>query len=553
MDPMDDRRELREYLQVLKRRKVLVIVVALIPMAGAFAFSMAQTPTYKATAELLFESGRARYIVDPNSQRIGDPQRLLENEVQFVESDRVADAAEAKIGVRGEVEVAVSQPTGDIMFVTAEADNGPDAAAIANSTAEAYIEERREQGVEDYRHTIEVTQANLDEVQRAQFEAALRIGELNAELGSPTPQSDISTLTAERNSLQANQSTLFDQAIRLQGDLRDLNLGFDLAETDVATLTRPALVPSVPASPKPLRSAAVGLVAGLILGVGVAFVRDYLDDRVKTRDRLEVFLRGRLPVLAAVPGGDDDRDVGVVSIDDPRAPASEAYRTLRTSLSFVSVDDPPQVIQVTSGEPEAGKTTTAANLAVATARAGHTVLLVDADLRRSRLHELLGMASRPGLLDAVRNGSLDGVIQSADGVDRLDLLSSGGLAPDPSALVGSDRFAQLFTAIRQRYDVVVLDSPPVLPVADSIALTRVADAVIVVVDADRTTTRELGKTLEAIDQVDATVAGVVLNRSREQAAYYEPYLAPDGTRRQSRRRSRPLRSTPPPTSRRPSP
>ena len=528
MEQTSEARELREYLSVLGRRKKLIAVVTLACGLLALGASLLQSPTYRATTEVLFESGTARLAVDPSAQRAGDPVRLLQNEVQFLESERVSELAEAKTGLSGSVTVAVAQPSGDIMFVASEAGDAADAAAIANSHAEAYIEERREQGVQDYADTIEVVQANLDEVERAQAESALRIAEISAELAAPTAGTDVSALTAERNSLQADQGSVFDEEIRLSARLRDLELGRDLAETEVATITKPATPPGAPTSPKPVRNTAAGLVAGLVVGIGAAFIRDYLDDAIKTKDRLEMALGRRAPTLALIPSIEPGRGTAattLVTVDDLSSPATEGYRSLRTSLALVQLDAAPRVILVTSAEANEGKTTLAANLAAAIAQTDRRVMTIDGDLRRSRLHELFGLASAPGLTRAVQNGSLNGVVQEFPALPQLHLLAAGTLPPDPTEILAADELDAFVNQIRARYDYIVIDCPPVLPVADALSLSRVCDAIVLVADAQVTSVRSLRRAVEAIEAADAPLIGTVLNRADTVDDYYTSYRA----------------------------
>lgn len=273
-------------------------------------------------------------------------------------------------------------------------------------------------------------------------------------------------------------------------------------------------------------------VVGLLLGLGAAFLVDYLDDKVRSDQDLEK-LTDR-PILAVVPADPPPSNLPV-AVSHPEHAAVEEYRGLRTNLQFLGLDRDLSVIQVTSSLPGEGKTTTAVNLATVLARAGNRVALVDADLRRPRVHQVFGLSVNPGLTDLLLGGSPRDAVQVTEirlG-DRLAVYTSGEIPSNPSEMLGGARMRKVLEKMGEHYDYVIVDSAPVLPVTDSIALSGAVDGVIVVAHAGRVTTGNVEDTLERLDRVGAPILGFVLNHAesdRRDVYSYGGYGAEPGKR-----------------------
>jgi capsular exopolysaccharide synthesis family protein len=283
-----------------------------------------------------------------------------------------------------------------------------------------------------------------------------------------------------------------------------------------------AVAPTAPSSPKPVQDAVLGLVAGLILGLAVVFLRDSLDDAVSSKEMAEQ-LSG-VPVLAAVPMVSSwrkrDRPL-VVTLARPAAPAAEAYRSLRTSLQFARQEQELRTILVTSPAATEGKTATLANLGAVFAQAGQRVLMVSCDMRKPRLGQFFGIDEDAGLTTAILGeDSIENLIQPAPGAEGLWVLPSGPPPPNPAELLNGARVQEIFTRLRAAYDLVLIDSPPVLPVTDAVVLSKDADATLLVVAAYRTMAGDLHRARERLAQVNARLVGVVLNEATRQAAGY---------------------------------
>ncbi len=291
-----------------------------------------------------------------------------------------------------------------------------------------------------------------------------------------------------------------------------------------AQLLDRAAVPTQPVSPRPRLSLAVGLVLGLVVGVALAALLEALDRSIKTAEQGEAAFGA--PLLGLVPRRRAGTDGGRLVVSDATANVeAEPYRALRTAVQFLDPDTAVRTILVTSATPGEGKTTTAANLALAMAAAGQAVAVVDADLRRASLAEVFGLEGSVGLGTVVRREvSLEDALQEwADGVEVLP--AGRPLPPNPSEILGSSVVGKLLERLCGLVDVVVVDSPPVLPVTDAVALAAHVDAVVLVARHGRTLRAAAAETRRRLDAVGAPVAGFVLNAvpARDAGGYYAEY------------------------------
>jgi capsular exopolysaccharide synthesis family protein len=275
------------------------------------------------------------------------------------------------------------------------------------------------------------------------------------------------------------------------------------------TVVRPAELPTTPVAPRPVLNVAFGLVVGLAVGIGLVVLRETLDTSVKTTEDLqELTGNSALGVIGFDPQAEK---APLVSQVDAQSVRLEAFRTLRTNLRFVDVDSPPKVVVVTSSVASEGKSTTACNLALTLASAGTEVILVEGDLRRPRVADYMGLEGAVGLTDVlIGRAVLDEVLQPW-GSPPLAVLTSGALPPNPSEMLGSTQMAELIASLRKRAEMVLIDTPPLLPVTDAAVLARECDGALLVIRQGRTTREQLTRSLEALRSVGARLLGTVLN------------------------------------------
>ncbi|KAA3654341.1 MAG: hypothetical protein DWQ04_34550 [Chloroflexi bacterium] len=290
-----------------------------------------------------------------------------------------------------------------------------------------------------------------------------------------------------------------------------------------------AIPSTIPVQPRPLMNIALGAALGLILTGSIAFVIEYLDDTLKTPADISNLLK--LPVIGFVADVSDlDKAKHRPYVArNPRSPVSEAFRNLRTNLEFAGVDSPLRTILVTSPGPGDGKTTVAVNLATAIAQGNKHVALIDCDLRRPRIHRELSVSNRAGLSDLFRGqANLSDVFRSAR-VNKLVVVPSGNLPPNPLELLGSEKMTQILNQVLETVDMAVIDSPP-FPVSDALVLASKVSGVVLVIQPGRTHAEAALAMLEQLKRADARVLGVVLNRIPQQRSdlyggYYLPHFA----------------------------
>jgi capsular exopolysaccharide synthesis family protein len=377
--------------------------------------------------------------------------------------------------------------------------------------------------------------ANLYATAFVQYRQA--VAERNLATAEAQLRSQISSLGQQLRSFRGDTtspaaSALLNQQAVLKEQLAQMQVSGAVDSGDVVLVT-PAQTPASPSSPKPAQDALLGLAAGLALGLGAAFLRDSLDDKLASKEAAEH--AGGAPVLAMTPVVTSWRRQQplVVVVTEPTSPAAESYRSLRTSLQFVRQEGQLRSIVMTSPGVGEGKTATLANLGVVFAQAGEQVVLVSCDLRRPRIGEFFALDEQEGLTSVLLGQqTLEEAVQPVPGFDRLSLLPAGPVPPNPAELLNSARARDVFARLRERFDLVLIDSPPVLPVTDAAILSRHADATLMLAAAGQTRRGDLHRAVEKLEQVGATIPGIVLNKVTRQTGRtygysysYEPYRA----------------------------
>jgi receptor protein-tyrosine kinase len=297
------------------------------------------------------------------------------------------------------------------------------------------------------------------------------------------------------------------------------------------SLVEPALTPTQPIRPRTRLNVALGLLLGLLLGVGVVFLQEFLDRSLKTPEELEV--AAGAPVVGTIPPFKAGKQPIPVA-EQPRTAAAEAFRKLRTNFAFLGVDRESLCCVITSPSAADGKSTVAANLAIALAQAGQRVAVVDADLRRPALHKLFGLAQRVGTTTVLLDQALVDDALQRPGPDLPAVLASGQPPPNPSELLGSRRMEELIADLRAAYEVVLIDCAPLLPVTDPMVVSRFADGILLIARAGTTTRDQAQAAKAACAKAGARVFGTVLNATPvtegDQPAYYAYYGESERTR-----------------------
>lgn len=505
--------ELRDFLRVFRRRKGIIILTVLVIVAVALVASFLQTPVYAAKSRVLLQQRSTESLFDPNTGQRADPTRTAQTEIEVLTSEPVRDAVRKELGIAPAVSAQTVRQT-DVIEITAESTIPRRAADVANAYARSYIDYRRQQAVDDVLAAAQQLQTKIDGMQK-------QIDGLDGQVAKAPPAQQPSV----RDSVNAQRDALITQQGLFKQKLDQLQVDGAL-KTGGAQLNGRAAIPKSPVSPKPLRSGLLAAAIALFLGTGVAFLVEYLDDSVKSKDDLARIapstpVIGLIPAVAGWKPGDAPQ---LVSLTDPQGPSAEAYRTLRTSIQFLALDQPVRTLQVTSPSAQEGKTTTLANLGVALARAGQRVIIVCCDLRRPRIHEFFGLENTVGFTSVLLGKvPLTAALQPVPAQSRLSLLASGPLPPNPSELLSSKRTVEVLTSLQAEADIVLIDTPPVLPVTDALVLSGRMDATLLVCVAGATTRKDAARAVELLTQVDAPLVGTVLNGITQEAMYGYSY------------------------------
>lgn len=479
----------------MRRRIGWIVLVAIVVAGAAFAYSFSQTPGYTASSTLLLEPATA-------NASSADPVDIA-TDAALVSSPQLMSAVAASLHLGTVPPASASTPgTNNLITVSVSSSSPAKAALFANRYSKLFVDTLAAQQRLAYKTAEQsiIGQISSLETQEVPYEKASRV--------APGHQSTLPQQVAAQELL-----SLQNRVTGLEGDYAQLAVQ-EAEPGGGVRLVSAASAPSSPSSPKTLRNVALGLVVGLILGVILAFVIDAFDDSIKSKEDIERAYP-RLPSLGVIPSVDTWRTADfpyVVSTEAPLSQATEAYRSLRTAIEFSRINKTMRSIMVTSSMDFEGKTSTAANLGVIFAKTGQRTLVVSADLRRPRLGKFFALSDEVGLTSlALGTATYDEAIVPVDEVPGLYYLGTGPLPWEAAEFLGSRTVEGIFDELRERFDVVLIDSPPTVLVTDAMIMSRYVDGVAIVVAHGRTRRRSLERMRELCVQVNAPVMGTILN------------------------------------------
>jgi capsular exopolysaccharide synthesis family protein len=508
--------ELEQYVAVIRRWWWLMVACVLVATGFSYYGTLQMPRIYQATTTVMV--GQAMEEVNPTSQDLYISTQLAQTYADMVRRRPILEGAAQALGleyVPWAENISARQVPGTQLLEVSVRDTNPDrAAALANEIAYQLIQrspaasedQQRQtfarQQLSDLEGKIEATkeeiEQELERLQAADSARAIRQHEDNA--------------NALEQKLSSYQSTYASLLTSVEGGINNVSI------------VELALIPKEPVSPNVKETVLLAGVIGLVLGVGGAFLIEYLDDTVKSPD--DVARAMELPILGTVARiGGDTYPEKLVAARHPRSPVVEAYRALRTNIQFSTVDKPARTLMITSPSPGAGKSVTLVNLAVVMAQAGLKAIVVDSDLRRPAMDKIFDLPNSYGLSDAILqdNPALADHLR-ATGVDNLWVLPSGSLPPNPADLLGSKRMEAIIEELKGQASLVLFDSPPVLAVTDAAVLSTRMDGVLVVCNAGRTRRKEAQKAVEELRRIGANLLGAVLNdMSARQGGHYYYY------------------------------
>jgi non-specific protein-tyrosine kinase len=484
---------------------------------AVFIINKNSTPVYQASTSLLINEAPATKATDYSS--LVTSERLAQTYAQLMVKTPVLEGVINQLGLsitsqelRRQLQI---QPLRDttLIEVKVEDTNPKRAADITNTLVEVFSQQNQALQASRY----ETSKTSL-ETQLNQLEGQIqKINEELLALGNDPERQ------AERDQLDTTLAQYRQTYAYLLQSYEQVRLT-EAQSTSNIVQVEPAVPPEVPIRPRTILNTLLAVIVSGLLATGGIFLYEALNDTIQDPDDITASLG--LPVLGVIARHEIEEGIPV-SCSEPRSPITEAFRALRTNIQFSSVDKPLHTLLITSPSPAEGKSTIAVNLSVVLAQNNRKTVIVDGDLRRPRVHKVLGLKSRPGITDLfvadetrVENYIVDTC------ADNLFALPSGDIPPNPSELLGSEKLLSILEQLKHRFDIVLIDSAPVMAVTDSAVLAPKVDGVLLVVKPGVTQMTIARQAVELLQRGGANLLGVVLNEvelKRSRYAYYKGY------------------------------
>jgi capsular exopolysaccharide synthesis family protein len=531
--------ELRDYINVIMSRKWVIVGAVVLVVAAALIFSLLQSPVYESRVKILAEINRAGESASDSlvSFAFSDPNQYIQTQAEIIGTKTMAKSVydrleynyeelryKAEQGeevfipesipspekLMGNVKVERQQNTS--VFEIAMTNGEPLLARdIAQAYGEEYILDRQLSAVK------QISEARKEVWNRIQ-EVQTQIEELAQEVKQYTKDNIPPELQAQASQAVNLWATLYEKYMSLRVAEALEQRGLEIIE--------PA-EPGKKVSPRTTRNGTLALFLGLILGVGMAFLVDYLDNTLKTREDFEKYYGSTIIGEIAKTAAPEEGEREIVYFARPDDPAAEGFRNLRTNLQFLNLEGETRLVMITSSGPNEGKTSVAINLGAALSEMGRKVVVVEADLRRSALNKFLQGKPEKGLTSVIMGTStLEESITGTEN-ENLKVMLSGVKPPNPAELVSSQAMQDLLRSLKDMYDYVIVDAPPALAVSDAIAMAPMMDGVLLVASHGIANREAARHTVELLGKVDARILGVVINNvemsGRYGYGYYSPY------------------------------
>jgi len=510
---------IKEYAYLFWSWTWLILLFGILAGVCAYIISSNTQPVYQTSTRLLVSDPPAMRSIDYTT--IVSSQTLLRTYVEMMTERTVLQGVIDQLGLNMSPEklkknISVDVVANTQLIVVNVKDFDPlQAAFVADALARVFTD-------------------RINQLQAARYAASRE--SLSSQIAAMDQQiqDTNSAIEVEQNPEQKLQlETRLTQYRQLYSTLVTSYEQVRLSEAQTSTnvvVSESAQIPQSPISPNTSRSTMLAAIVGMMLAAGIVFIIEYLDDTIKNPD--EIRRKFNLPILGMIAAHDSEADK-IISLTQPRSPVAEAFRSLRTNVTYAAIDSTLRRILITSATPQEGKTTISVNLAVVLAQGERKVALVDADMRRPQVHYKFGLNNQVGLSDLfLITHPLESLpksfVQSCE-IKRLGVVTTGKVPPNPSELLTSRRMAQFLDILNNEYDLIVIDTPPILSVTDATALAPGMDGVLLVAKPGVTRQRDFRQMLEQLQTVGARTLGVVLNdvkpTSRKYGYYYNRYYS----------------------------
>lgn len=497
---------LRQYFSIAQRWLWLIILATCIAAGISYFTTSSQPKLYQADAKLLV--GQSIQSTNPNSGDLVTSQQLALTYIQIAKTLPVLQRTIDALGIDMAPEAlelftsaSIIQGT-QIIQVSVVDPNPAQAQALANELGRQLTLAGPAAAEQEQAKRRAFAQVQAEDLQKKIETAQTQITDLNTQVQSTNSAIEI----ADK---QQQITTLQNQVNQWQQTYTALLTFLAPQSPNYLSFLEPASLPTFPIAPNVFQSVLVAAAIGFILALGGVFLVEFLDDRFKSLDEVPQLLQ--LPTLgsiARIPRADQK----LITSLPPRSPVAESYRILRTNIQFSGVDHPAKSILVTSPGPGEGKSVTSANLAIVMAQAGLRTILIDADLHKPALHRMFGVTNDVGLTNGlIASANVESFVRQTK-FENLRLITTGTVPPNPTEILGSERMRTFLQDLKADSDIVIFDTPPCLPLADSAVLARQVDGVILVLDVPQVRRQAAVRAKESLEKVGGHIFGTVLNR-----------------------------------------
>lgn len=532
--------DIKDYVSLVWRWAWLLVLGVVVSGAVAYLISVNTTPVYRSSARLMIDEAPGGNLGNDYS-RVLYEQRMAQTYVQILTTAPILQETINQLGypfsvneLRAKISVTAPQDT-KIIVISVEDTDRERTAVIANTLAEVFIRENQARENMRYAEPIANWQRRLNEISDDILALQTELNKIE-NVETAEGQALRSSLETQIKEAQIRYTDIFNNLNQLQ--ISQAKESSNLVPIDPATPS------GGPIRPRPLTNTLLATVIGGLIALGIIFLIEYLDNTVKTPE--QILADTGLSTLGAIANiKAEGPPQTLITQIAPRDPISEAYRVVRTNLSFSAVDQGLSSLLITSSSPGEGKSTSAANLAIVLAQTGKRVILVDADLRRPVQHKIFEKPNNQGLTTAIldHDTPVSHHIQETK-IPFLSVMSSGPIPPNPAELLNSQRMAQVLNELQDISDIVIFDTPPVLTVADASILGALVSGCLLVIYTGKTRRDTFIGAAERLERTGATLFGVVLNRLKPERHgygnyyYYHYYTSYDYNTKQKRRVSR---------------
>jgi capsular exopolysaccharide synthesis family protein len=531
---------LKDYLAVIRRRRWLILTFFVIVVCAVTIATFLQTPIYRATTMVLIDEASPDVLSTRDGLALGAPgyiayREYYQTQLEIIKSRSIAqdvfsalslDKSPEYIEAKDPIQLFLTklkvEPSRNtcLVYVNFEDKDKEFATRIVNMIANIYAA----------RNLVDISKnENVNLIKNEYLKLQSKYQEYTKIYKEKHPK--MVRLKEEIAQMEDRMKKEQDDPLKATG----------LKANNVKVIDK-AEVPKFPARPKKLQNILIAIIGGLIGGIGLAFLVEYLDNTIKTDDDVERYVK--LPLLGHIPIIDKsfselqkDRLVNVV----PTSPVSEAYRAIRTAILFsASKDKPARDILITSTGPQEGKSLTACNLAITMAYSGNSVLLVDADMRKPRVHIVFKQDGNFGLSNFLAGqASVDDIIKKTD-IENLSVVICGHIPPNPSELLSTKRMKEFIEKAKGKFSTVIFDSPPLTVVTDAAILSSIIDGTVLVINSKKTSRPAVNRSKHILESAKANVLGVVLNSlhvDSGSAYYYSHYYYAKDEKRKTKKKT----------------